>query len=92
MATVMSMKTLQPIDQTIFKKYHYTEEDLFVYGLKTDNPDKKFYLVDTVCEGLNEITLIEVRLGLERITYSIRIQEKIRLKAKSALDKMLTIQ
>jgi len=64
----------------------------FVYRLKTDNPDKIFYPVNTLCEGMNEITLEKLKLALERIDYSIHIQEEIRLKAKIALDKMLIVQ
>ncbi len=74
------------------KEFIVGTEDNFVYRLKIDNPDKKFYPVNTVCEGMNEITLKKVRSALERMEYSVRIQEKIRLKAKRALDKMLTIQ
>jgi quinolinate synthase len=56
------------------------------------NPDKKFYPVNIVCDGMNEITLKKVIFALERMEYSVYIQEKIRLKAKSALDKMLAVQ
>jgi len=64
----------------------------FAYRLKTDNPDKKFYPVNTLCEGMNKNTLEKLKLALERIEYSVHVQEEIRLKAKSALDKMLIVQ
>jgi len=66
-------------------------EDNFVYRLKSDNPDKMFYPVNTLCEGMNRITLEKVKYALERMQYKIDVPEKIRQKAEISLDKMLTI-
>jgi len=79
------------VGQSQQKEFIVGTEANFVYRLKTDNPDKIFYLVNTLCEGIHEITLEKVKLALERIEYRVHIQEEIRLKAKSALDKMLIV-
>ena len=67
-------------------------EDNFTYRLKKDNPEKNFYPVNTLCKGMNEITLEKVKLALERMEYKVYISKDIRTKAKIVLDKMLTIQ
>lgn len=74
------------------KEFIVGTEDNFVYRLKSDNPDKKFYPVNTLCEGMNEITLEKVKLALERMEYKVHISKEIRTKAKTALDKMLIIR
>jgi len=66
-------------------------EDNFVYRLKTDNPDKKFYPVNTICEGMNTITLEKIKSALEKMEYKVNVSEKIREKAEIALDKMLAV-
>jgi quinolinate synthase len=66
-------------------------EDNFVYRLKKDNPKKNFYPVKTLCESMNEITLEKLKFCLEKMEYEVYVEEKIRIKAKKALDKMLEI-
>jgi quinolinate synthase len=80
------------VSQTKHREFIVGTEANFVYRLKTDNPDKIFYTVHTLCEGMNKITLEKVKFALERMEYSVHIQEEIRRKAKSALDKMLIVQ
>jgi len=67
-------------------------EDNFLYRLKSDNPDKLFYPVNSLCEGMNKITLGTVKSALEKMQYKTYIPKEIKTKAKAALDKMLTIQ
>ena len=74
------------------KEFIVGTEDNFTYRLKKDNPEKNFYPVNTLCKGMNEITLEKVKLTLERMEYKVYISKDIRTKAKIALDKMLTIQ
>jgi quinolinate synthase len=73
------------------KKFIVGTEDNFIYRLKTDNPDKKFYPVDTLCIGMGMITLEKVKLALERMEPIIYVPEIISKKAKIALDKMLEV-
>ena len=63
----------------------------FVYRLKTDNPEKIFHPVHTLCEGMNAITLEKVKFALERMEYRMQVNEEIRQRVKSALDKMLMV-
>ena len=67
-------------------------ETNFVYRLRKDNSNKRFYPVNSLCDGMNIITLEKVKLALERMEYNVAVPERIRRKAKIALDKMLMIQ
>ncbi|MFC2088924.1 quinolinate synthase NadA [Calditrichota bacterium] len=80
------------VAQSQQKEFIVGTEDNFAYRLKKDNPEKKFYPVNTHCEGMNEITIGKVKLALEKMKYKIHIPKEIRTKAKTALNRMLTIQ
>mgnify|MGYP001033911868 CR=1 FL=1 len=67
-------------------------ETNFVYRLRKDNPNKRFYPVNSLCDGMNIITLEKVKLALERMEYKVYISKDVRIKAKIALDKMLMVQ
>jgi len=73
------------------KEFIVGTEDNFIYRLKSDNPDKLFYPVNTLCEGMNTITLEKVKFALEKMEYKVHVQEEIREKAEIALDKMLSV-
>lgn len=74
------------------KEFIVGTEDNFAYRLKSDNPSKTFYTVNTECEGMNTITLEKVKLSLERMEYVIIVPEETRVKANNALKKMLMFQ
>ncbi len=80
------------VAQSRQKEFLVGTESNFAYRLKKDNPEKMFYPVNTLCEGMNEITLEKIKLALEQMEYIIHIPKEIRIKAKIALDKMLAIQ
>jgi quinolinate synthase len=67
-----------------------TEEGL-IYRLRRDNPDKKFYSVGATCVGMKRNTLHDLLFSLEKEKYEVRVPERIRIKAKEALDRMLEI-
>lgn len=71
------------------KEFIVGTEVNFAYRLKKDNPNKKFYPVNTICNGMNEITLEKVKVALENMKYTVTIPPKIRRKAREALNKML---
>lgn len=73
------------------KEFIVGTEDNFVYRLKSDNPDKKFYPVNSLCEGMNTITLEKVKYSLGKMEYKVHVPGKTREKAEIALDKMLMI-
>jgi quinolinate synthase len=74
------------------KEFIVGTEDNFIFRLKKDNPEKKFYPLNTLCEGMNEITLEKLKSALEKTEHEVTVKEEVRIKAKIALDKMLMIQ
>jgi quinolinate synthase len=79
------------VKQSCKNEFIVGTEDNFVFRLGSDNPNKKFYRVNTLCQGMNTITLEKIKLALEGIEYKVHVPEKIREKAEISLDKMLTI-
>ena len=73
------------------EKYIVGTEDGLVYRLKRDNPDKMFTSVGATCVGMKRNTLHNVLFSLERKQYEILVPEKMRIKAKEALNRMLEI-
>ena len=64
-------------------------EDGFIHTLQKENPNKKFYSVGALCKGMKQITLEKIAAALEKMQFKIVVPEKIRVKAKLALEKML---
>lgn len=79
------------VAQSDQKEFIVGTEDNFVYRLRKDNPDRKFYAVGTLCVGMNQINLEKVKLALEQMENEVYLPEEIRLRAKNALDKMSKI-
>lgn len=79
------------VKQSCKNEFIVGTEDNFVFRLGSDNPNKKFYRVNTLCQGMNTITLEKIKLALEGMEYKVHVPEKIREKAEISLDKMLTI-
>ncbi len=73
------------------KEFIVGTEDNFIYRLKSDNPDKIFYPVKTVCRGMDQITLDKVNKALENLENKIQVPEPIRRKAEMALEKMIEV-
>lgn len=79
------------VAQSLNEEFIVASEDNFAYRLKKDNSDKIFYPVDTICEGMNIITLEKIRDALKRMEYKVSIPLEIRISAKLSLDLMLSI-
>jgi quinolinate synthase len=64
-----------------------------IYRLKKENPGKKFIPVSeqAICPNMKLITLEKVLWSLEEMAPEVKVQEKIRLKAKAAVDRMLAV-
>jgi quinolinate synthase len=73
------------------KEFIVGTETNFGYRLKADNPGKIFYPVHTFCEGMNTISVEKIKWSLEKMENKVGVPEKIRIKAKIALDKMLEV-
>jgi quinolinate synthase len=69
-----------------------TEVEL-LHRLHKENPGKKFYpaSVNAVCPNMKRITLEKVLKSLETMTPEVKVPEEIRVKAKSAVDRMLAM-
>lgn len=65
-----------------------------IYRLKKENPDKVFYPASEMatCPNMKMNTLEKVLWSLEDMKFEIKVPEKIRLKAKRAVDRMLEIK
>lgn len=75
------------------KKFIIGTEMGIMYQLKKENPDKEFYLLSQsfICPNMKKTTLKSVYEALKDMKYNIELDEEIRLKAKTALDRMLAI-
>ncbi|AGB41099.1 quinolinate synthetase complex, A subunit [Halobacteroides halobius DSM 5150] len=64
-----------------------------LYNLKQNNPDKDFYLLTKalICQNMKMTSLKDIVCALEEMKYQITVDDEIRLKAQSALDKMLEL-
>ena len=64
-----------------------------IYRLKKENPGKKFIPVSeqAICPNMKLITLEKVLWSLEEMAPEVKVPEKIRLKAKAAVDRMLVV-
>ena len=64
-----------------------------IYRLRKENPDKKFIPVSeqAICPNMKLITLEKVLWSLEEMAPEVKVPEKVRLKAKKAVDRMLAV-
>ncbi len=64
-----------------------------IYRLKKENPGKTFIPASerAVCPNMKLITLEKVLWALQDMKFRVTVPEEIRLKAKTAVDKMLEI-
>jgi len=64
-----------------------------IYRLRKENPGKRFIPVSeqAICPNMKLITLEKVLWSLEEMSPEVKVPEAIRLKAKTAVDRMLAI-
>jgi len=64
-----------------------------LYRLRKDNPQKKFYPASeqAVCPNMKLTTLEKVLWSLEDMKHEIKVPEDIRVRAKRAVDKMVSL-
>jgi len=64
-----------------------------IHRLRKENPGKKFIPASeqAVCPRMKLITLESILWSLQEMTPEVKVPEEIRLKAKTAVDKMLEI-
>lgn len=64
----------------------------FLYRLQKENPEKKFYPASekAICPTMKLTTLEKMLRCLENMEYEVKITDEVQLKAKKAVDRMLT--
>ncbi|MBI3931752.1 MAG: quinolinate synthase NadA [Chloroflexi bacterium] len=64
-----------------------------IYRLRKENPGKRFFPASeqAVCPRMKLITLESIRWSLQEMAPEVKVPERIRLKAKIAVDKMLEV-
>jgi len=64
-----------------------------IHRLKKENPGKKFIPISeqAICPNMKLTTLEKVLWSLEEMSPEVKVPEEIRLRAKTAVDKMLKI-
>ncbi len=64
-----------------------------IHRLKKENPGKRFIPISeqAICPNMKLITLEKVLWSLEEMSPEVKVPERIRLRAKAAVDKMLKI-
>jgi quinolinate synthase len=64
-----------------------------IYRLRKENPGKSFIPVSeqAVCPNMKLITLEKVLWSLEEMAPVVKVPERIRLKAKKTVDRMLEV-
>jgi quinolinate synthase len=69
-----------------------TEEGL-IYPLQKANPNKSFYRASEymVCEDMKRTTLGDVLRAIRAMTYEVKVNEKVRIPASRAVERMLEI-
>lgn len=76
------------------KKFLIGTEMGVLNKLKNDSPEKEFYMLSSalVCPNMKKTSLESVYNALLNNKYKIEIDEEIRIKAKTCLDRMLEVK
>jgi quinolinate synthase len=63
------------------------------YRLQKEHPNKRFYLASKklICPNMKLTTLDKVAMSLEKMQYQVKVNEEVRSRAKTALDRMLQL-
>ncbi len=79
--------------QSTAKVFIIGSETGILHRLQKENPDKTFLPATrkAVCPNMKKITLEKVLWALEDMKPQVKVPEEIRVRAKSALDRMLAV-
>ena len=79
--------------QSNAKRFIVATEAGMVYPLKKQNPQAEFIPAcdRAICPNMKKITLEKVLWSFEDMHYKVTVPDKIRIKAKKALDRMIEI-
>ncbi len=84
---------LKVVRQAKSKKYIIATEKNIIHAMKKENPNAQYIPASdrAVCVNMKKITLDKVLASLEDMIYPITVEEPIRSKAKTSLDRMVQI-
>jgi len=84
---------LKFVKNSTAKKFIIATETGIIHTLKKNNPDAEFIPASSraVCPNMKRITLEKVLWSLEDMQYKITVPDRIRVKAKRAIDRMVEI-
>ena len=65
-----------------------------LHGLHKAAPEKKYYCISefACCPSMKMVNLEKVLISLEKLQYRVTVPYDVRIKAKEALDRMLTVK
>ena len=75
------------------KRFIVSTEVGMTYPLEKQNPDAEFIAASdrAICPNMKKINLEKILWSLEDMQYKVEIAEEVRIKAKTALDRMVEI-
>lgn len=75
------------------QKFIIGTEAGILYKLRLENPDKEFIIASPalICPNMKLVSLEDLLYSLETMQLVVKVPEDIRLKAKTALDRMLAV-
>ncbi len=92
-AVLSTSKMCKFAKESPVKEFIVGTEVGLIYRLKEDNPNKEFYPASerAVCPNMKRTTAEKVLWALEELKEEVKVTDDIRLRAKTAIDRMLKI-
>jgi quinolinate synthase len=93
-AAMSTSQILRYVRESKARLFIIGTESGLLHRLGKENPAKEFHLLTEglVCPNMKKTTLASVVRTMEEMRNSITVPEKVRLKAKGALDRMLKVK
>lgn len=82
------------VAQSPHKEFLIATEVGILYRLRTENPGKRFFAVNSdraVCPNMKKITLEKVLWSLQDVQYRVTVPEEIARRAVGAIERMLEV-
>ena len=82
------------VKESSVKEFIIGTETGIIHRLQKDNPGKKFFPASelAVCPNMKRTTVEKILWSLEEMKYEVRVPDNIRVKARRAIDRMLSIK
>jgi len=92
-AILSTGQMLKFVEKSTAKQFIVATETGMIYPLKKQNRGAEFIAASdrAICPNMKKITLEKVLWSLEDMQYKITVPEKVRIKAKKAIDRMVEI-